>query len=148
MSGHPRVIGYLQRAVSHEFSAAQQYTLQAVLAESWNLPLLSAELRAGAHEELAHAEAFIGHLVRLGITPSSSQPRVPPVGRSHAELLRYGLATEVAAVRLYEEAAQFCARTGDTVHHAVFARILGDERQHQRDLERNLQALGAGLQHE
>lgn len=143
MSSHPRVISYLQRAVSHEFSAVQQFTLQAVLAESWNLAALANELRTGAREELEHAEAFIGHLVRLGITPSVSQPRLPPIGRAHAELLQHGLATEVAAVRLYEEAAQFCLRAGDTVHHALFARILGDEQQHQQDLERRLQALGA-----
>lgn len=144
MSGHPRVIGYLQRAVSHEFGAAQQFTLQAVLAESWNLPTLATELRTGAREELEHAEAFIGHLVRLGITPGVSQPRLPPVGHSHAELLQYGLVTEMAAMRLYEEAAQFCSRTGDSVHYALFTRILGDEKQHLQELEHRLQALGTG----
>lgn len=142
MSGHPRIIGYLQRAVSHEFGAAQQFTLQAVLAEAWNLPAFAAELRTGAREELEHAEAFIGHLVRLGITPRAGQTNVPAVGRTHADILRFGLATEVAAVRLYTEAAEFCAHTGDAVHHALFARILDDERQHRQMLERQLQALG------
>ncbi len=144
MSGHPRIIGYLQRAVNHEFSAAQQFTLQAVLAESWRLPELAAELRDGAREELQHAEVFIGQMLRLGVTPRAGQPRAPQSGRSHVELLRYGLATEAEAVRLYEEATRFCERIGDAANHAAFARILDDERQHQQHLERRLRALGAG----
>ena len=144
MSGHPRVIGYLQRAVNHEFSAAQQFTLQAVLAESWRMPELADELRSAAREELVHAEAFILRLVEMGVTPGAGQLRAPPVGRSQAELLRYGLATEVEAVRLYREAGRFCEGIGDVTHYELFARILNDEQQHQGDLERRLLTLDAG----
>lgn len=143
MKGHPRVIGYLQRAVSHEFGAAQQFTMQAVQSEGWGLDALAAELRQGAREELGHAEMFLRQLRALGVTPHPGQPRAPQVGRSHAELLRFGLATEAEAIRLYREASLFCGHIGDADNRAVFARILEDEEHHYQELERRLAAAGA-----
>jgi bacterioferritin len=143
VKGHPRVIGYLQRAVNHEFNAAQQFTLQAVRAEVWGLPQLAAELREGALEEIRHAEQFIRRMYALGVTPHIGQPRTPPVGRTHAEILRFGLATEAEAIRLYEEACVFCRRIGDESQVELFARILEDERQHYRELLQRLEAIEA-----
>lgn len=144
MKGHPRVIGYLQRAVNHEFNAAQQYTLQAVQAEVWGMKPLTDKLREGVREELRHAEEFLRRMYALGVTPHAGQPRAPQVGRSHAELLRFGLATEAEAIRLYREACQFCERIADVDNREIFARILQDEVHHHQELERQLQALGAG----
>jgi len=143
MSGHPRVIGYLQRALDHEFSAAQQFTLQAGQAEVLGLPVLAAELRTAARDELAHAEVFITRLNALGCTPRAGGAGVPGIGRTHLELLRQGLATEASAIRLYGEASRFCRQIGDDGHGAVFERILDDEQQHYRDLERKIQSLGS-----
>lgn len=143
MKGHPRVIGYLQRAVNHEFNAAQQYTLQAVQAEVWGLKALADELREGVREEVRHAEIFITQMLRLGVTPHAGQPRAPQIGRTHADILRFGMATEADAMRLYSEAAEYCARIDDRDNHEVFARILADEEHHYQGLERQLLALGS-----
>lgn len=141
MRAHPRVIGFLQRAVNHEFNAVQQYTLQAVRAETLGLNRLATELRAGCLEEIQHAEVLIGRLYMLGATPRAGQPRAPQVGRTHVEMLRFGLATEGDAIRLYEEACTFCKRIGDEEHRALFARILADEMRHYKELERAINAL-------
>lgn len=143
MSGHPRVIGYLQRALDHEFGAAQQFTLQAGQAEVLGLPALAAELRTAASEELAHAGAFIARLYALGATPRAGNAGAPGIGRTQRELLRHGLATEASAIRLYSEAARYCQQIGDRDNGEVFARILGDEEQHYRELERRIESLGA-----
>ena len=143
MTGHPRIIAYLQRAVSHEFTAAQQYTLQAGSAENWGMGDLATKLRRDAGEELEHAEAFIKQMLRLGAEPRSSQPRTPRVGRSHVELLRFGLATEQDAIRLYDEAARFCEQIGDSDNYLLFTRILKDEEDHAAGLQQSLAALGA-----
>lgn len=140
MNGHPRVIAYLQRALAHEFAAAAQFTLQAVQASALGLARLAEGLREGAREELGHAEAFAARLLAIGVTPRTVGPsRMPPAGRTHEELLRFGLATEEEAIRLYREAAEFCRRIGDDGNAALFARILDEEITHCRELE---QALG------
>lgn len=143
MSGHPRVIGYLQRAVSHELNAAQQLTLQAVQAEMLGLLPLAAELRQGMQEEILHAEDFIRRMMQLGAAPRTGSTGGFPIGRSHGEILRFGLATEAAAIRLYREACEYCERSGDQDNYSLFARILEDERQHYQSIERALQALGS-----
>lgn len=144
MSAHPRIIGYLQRALSHELLAVQQCILQAATATSLGLAALADQLRSDAHDELAHAEAFAAQLLRCGAGLHASQPHAPRVGRTHKEILHFGLATEVEAVRLYSEAATFCARIGDHDNHALFSRIGEDERQHRQSIERVLQALEGG----
>lgn len=142
MKAHPRVIAYLQRAASHEFSAVQQLTLQAVQAEMLGLVPLASELRQGVQEEIQHAEQFVGQMLRLGVMPCPSQLRALPVGRTHAELLRFGLATEAEAIRLYREASQFCERITDQDNCALFTRILADEVQHHSHIEGAIKALG------
>jgi len=142
MSGHPRVIGYLQRALDHEFGAAQQFTLQAGQADVLGLPALATELRTAASEELAHAGIFIARLYALGATPRAGNAGAPGIGRTQRELLLHGVATEMSAIRLYTEAARFCRQIGDHDNGEVFARILEDEVQHRRDLEKRIESLG------
>lgn len=143
MSWHPRIIAYLQRAVSHEFSAVQQFTLQAVQADRLGLGSFAAELRVGAVEELRHAEAFSYRLYELRAGSPSVHTAVRPVGHTELELLCFGLATEAEAMRLYTEALQFCERTADADSAALFARIHRDEVQHYQELERRLREHGA-----
>ncbi|MDA8364512.1 MAG: ferritin-like domain-containing protein [Gammaproteobacteria bacterium] len=147
MSGHPRIVAYLQRAVSHEFSAAQQFTLQAVQAERLGIGSLADELRAGALDELSHAEAFCRRLHELGAGSPSVQAVARPVGRTLVELLRFGLATEADAMRLYSEALRFCERMADAGNAALFARIHGDEVKHYQELDRRLRLHGAEMRH-
>jgi bacterioferritin len=138
MIGHPRLIGYLQRAVEHELGAAQQYTLQAVQAAALGNAAFAAVLREDAREELEHAEAFAQRLLVLGSTLRAGQSRAPQVGRSQEELLRFGLATEATAMRLYSEAGDFCRRIGDRENAELFDRIFDDEVRHYRKLEQDL----------
>lgn len=142
MRSHPRVIGFLQRAVNHEFNAVQQYTLQAVQAETWGMNRLAAELREGVLEEIRHAEALIRRMYALGVTPRAGHSRVPQIGHTHAELLRFSLATEAEAIRLYKEAHVFCEQIDDRESREVFARILADEMRHYRELEHQVKELG------
>lgn len=143
MATHPRVITYLQRALAHELGAAQQYTLQAVHAAHWGRAALAAKLRADAHEELGHGEAFSMRLLALGAIPRAGTNAVPPVGASLGELLAYALATESAAVQLYREASRFCMTVGDAETAALFTRIGADEAAHAEALRRELAVLTA-----
>jgi len=139
---HSRVIGYLQRAVNHEFSAAQQYTLQAASAARWGMSELADKLRGDAREELEHAEAFLGQMLARGVTLRVGNTRTPQIGNTRAEVLKFGMETEQAAVRLYREAATFCRQIGDASGAELFTRILRDEEKHFDELEREFAAAG------
>lgn len=135
MPAHPRVISYLQRALDHEFGATQQYAMQAALARVLGLEAMAAELREGVDEELRHAELLLRAIYALGVAPRAVQARAPLIGRSQAEMVRFGIETERNAIRLYREACGFCDSIGDTRHADLFAAILEDEIRHCRQLE-------------
>ena len=143
MRAHPRTISYLQRALNHEFGATLQYSMQAALADTLGLDALAAELREGVQEELRHAGLLMRAMYAIGVTPHAGQPRATRVGRTQAEMLRFGHQTEIDAIRIYREACRFCDSIGDVRHAGLFAAILDDEIRHCRELEQQLSVAGA-----
>lgn len=135
MAGHPRVVALLHRALNHELGAVQHCVLQAGQADRLGLRRLAEELRESARDELAHAEAFAARLLDCGMPLRPAGAPVPPIGRSHEDLLRRSLALEVAAVRLYEESVRVCRTLGESASEALFARVLAEEWGHLRALE-------------
>ncbi len=143
----PRIIGYLNRAVAHELSAVQQYLTQARLTALWGMDSLSRALRQEADEELAHADRFITRLLFHGAVPGGGPLAPVRVGRTVVELLLHNRDMEADAVRIYEEAADYCRRRGATEDAELFASIMQDEIAHLRDLEQQLYDSGDGDQH-
>lgn len=143
MSTHidPRLSGYLSRALSHEMAAVQQYLLQAKLTGMWGLSAQSAHFRNDVNEELVHAERLMERMLVLGIPCNGTQ--LPPTrpGRTVEEMLRIDQELEIEAIRLYEEAAAYCARRQDGETLQLVRSILEDEWAHLRELEQQLSAL-------
>ena len=125
-----RLIGYLNRAAGHELGAVQQYLAQSRLCEKWGLIEFSRQFAEDSREEMGHLSDLMDALLQLGVTPQASH--IPPVrlGRSIVQMMEVDRELEYEAIRLYEEAAEFCARRRDTTHQALFERILKDEVEH------------------
>lgn len=138
MHADPRLTGYLTRALGHELAAVQQYLLQATLAGLWGLSTISARLREDVNEELVHAERLMERMLVLGIPSNGIQ--LPPIrpGRTLEEMVLIDRDLEIEAVRLYEEAAHYCARMRDGETQTLFGGLLQDEIGHLRELDRML----------
>ncbi|ODU04231.1 MAG: bacterioferritin [Thiobacillus sp. SCN 63-1177] len=134
MAIDPRLLGYLNRALDHEMAAVQQYMAQSRLCDLWNLADYCAHFHQDVTEELGHVQSLMDALLRLGLTPNATQ--LPPVrlGRNLGEMIAIDRVLEVEAIRLYEEAAAYCARVRDFGHHGLFAGILKDELMHLDEL--------------
>jgi bacterioferritin len=132
----PRLLGYLNRALGHEMAAVQQYMAQSRLCDLWQLADYCSHFHQDVIEELGHVASLTDALLKLGAAPNATQ--LPPVrlGRTLEEMIAIDRVLEVEAVRLYEEAAAYCARVRDDVHHALFQKILQDELQHLQELDR------------
>ncbi len=130
----PRLIGYLTRALDHELAAVQQYMAQSKLCDLWDMAEYCAHFRQDVQEELGHVEALMEALLRLGVAPHGAHLAPVRLGRSLGEMIAIDRLLEIEAVRLYEEAAAYCARVRDAEHHALFQRILRDEVQHLDEL--------------
>ncbi len=129
-SADPRTLGWLQRALTHEMRAVQQYLAQSVLARLWGDTALADELRREADEELEHAERLMGQLIRLGVAPNASALPPARLGRTPAELLAADHALEVEAVNLYVDALAHAKRQRDATTGELFAGLLADEQRH------------------
>ena len=122
-------------------AAVQQYLLQAKLTGMWGLSAQSAHFRNDVSEELVHAERLMARMLELGIPCNGMQ--LPPMrpGRNLEEMLHIDREIEIEAIRLYEEAAAYCARRQDTETLQLMRSILDDELGHLRELDQQLSAL-------
>ena len=136
-----RVLGYLGRALSLEFTAVQQYSTQARLVATWGLTEEANRLRNEAGEEMGHVDRIIGRMLALGVAPNASQLRPARLGSSLYKLLQQNQAFELELVRLYEEATRYCAKQGDHDNRLFFETLLEEERAHGHEMTRWLEKL-------
>jgi bacterioferritin len=146
-AAHPRVLGYLGRALSLELSAVQQYMTHASLAERWGDADAAQRFRQETVEEMQHAERLVRRMLALGVAPAASQLR--PVG--HAPdllgLLRLNGQLEAALIEHYDQAVRFCKQIGDQENEALFRELWSDEQHHDQDLALWMQSLISSESH-
>ena len=139
---HPRVLGYLGRALSLELTAVQQYMTQASLVEIWGDQDASERFRAETVEEMQHAERIVSRMLALGAVPAASQLRPVTVAADLIGLLEQNTELETLLIDHYDEANRFCQLVGDSENGAFFAQLLKEEQHHGEELASWLTALG------
>lgn len=141
-AAHPRVLGYLGRALSLELSAVQQYMTQASLLELWGDAEASRRFREETVEELRHAEKLVRRMLSLGVAPAASQLRPVSHAADLAGLLRHNSLLEAHLINHYAEAVRFCIQIGDGENGDFFQELWRDEQSHGEDLAAWLGQLG------
>jgi len=139
-----KVLGYLGRALSLEFSAVQLYSTQSRLAANWGLDEPAERLGNEATEEMGHVQRIINRMLALGVAPNASQLRPVTLGRDLHELLLGAQALEHELVRLYDQATRHCAKVGLHDDRRFFQALLEEEQEHGRALARWLLELSGG----
>ena len=132
---NPRVLGYLGRALSHEFSAIQQYLTHAQLVGFWGLQDVAKHFADEAAEEQGHAARLTHRMLELGAMPNASQLTPVRAGGSLLELLEHNRAMEARAVEIYREAASYCSLINDLTDRDLFATLMKEEMEHARMLD-------------
>lgn len=143
---HPRVLGYLGRALSLELTAVQQYMTQASLAEIWGDGDASQRFRAETVEEMQHAERIVSRMLALGVAPAASQLRPVTVAADLIGLLEHNAELERLLIDHYDEASRFCQLIGDQDNAAFFTALLAEEQHHGEELSNWLTSLGGPRQ--
>jgi len=138
---HPRVLGYLGRALSLELSAVQQYMTQASLVELWGLAEAAERFRHETVEEMQHAERIVKQMLALGVAPASSQLRPVTHAADLVGLLRHNSVLEQDLIHHYDDALRFCLLVGDRQNGAFFQALLEDEQHHGEELMQWLRQL-------
>lgn len=131
---HPRVLGYLGRALSLELTAVQQYMTHATLVELWGQTEAAQRFRQETVEEMQHAERIVQRMLQLGVAPAASQLRPVTHAPDLPGLLRVNALLETDLIQLYGEAVRFCVLIGDRDSEAFFRALWSEEQHHGEEL--------------
>ncbi len=138
MQGKPKVIALLNEALKEELTAINQYFLHAEMCENWHYSKLGDYIKKQSIDEMKHAEDLIERILFLDATPNMTELMELSVGRNVKEQLESDLKLEIAAVEMYNRAAETSRTEGDNASREMFERLLKDEEDHVDWLEAQL----------
>jgi bacterioferritin len=141
MKGNPRVIEYLNKALTHELTAVNQYWLHYRLLGDWGFTKLAKKEREESIEEMHHADKLVDRIIFLEGFPNMQHIDPLMIGQNIKEVLECDLKAEYSARALYMEARAACRKEEDYVSMDLFEELLADEEGHINHLETQLNLL-------
>jgi bacterioferritin len=135
MKGDPKVIDFLNAALTNELTAINQYWLHYRVLDNWGMKKLAAYERHESLEEMEHADRLAERILFLEALPNFQAIHKLKVGENVEEVLRADLALEHEAIPLLKEAIAHCESVRDFVSRDLFAHILKNEEDHVDFLE-------------
>src|ERR1700752_5540960 len=108
MKGNPRVIEYLNKALTHELTAVNQYWLHYRLLDDWGFTRLAKKERAESIEEMQHADKLVDRIIFLEGFPNMQHMAPLMIGQDIKEVLECDLRGEFNARDLYTRAREIC----------------------------------------
>jgi bacterioferritin len=138
MKGKARVIEYLNKALTHELTAVNQYWLHYRLLEDWGFTRLADKERKESIEEMQHADKLVARIIFLEGLPNMQHIDPLMIGQNIKEVLECDLKAEYSARALYMEARACCRKEEDYVSMDLFEELLSDEEGHINYLESQL----------
>jgi bacterioferritin len=143
MQGNPQVIDALNRALTIELTAINQYFVQAKMCKNWGFEKLGKKHYEESIGEMKHAEKLIDRIIFLEGVPEIARYDVIRVGINVQEQLENDLALETSGVNTYNEAITLAAQVKDNGSRELMNEILVDSEEHVDWLESQLHLIQA-----
>lgn len=138
MKGDAKVIQLLNKALSVELAAINQYFLHARMYKNWGLNALGKHEYDESIEEMRHADKLIERILFLEGLPNMQHLSKLAIGQKVPDCLTGDLKLEVEARELYVEAIGLCEEVKDHVSRLIFEENLRDTEEHIDYLETQL----------
>src|SRR3954453_2474270 len=138
MKCDPRVIEALNRALTIELTAINQYFCQAKMCKNWGFEKLAHKHYHESMGEMKHAEKLIDRILFLDGTPEIARYDVIRVGADVKEQLENDLGLELGGVKHYNETIDLCMKLKDNGTREVLGPILTESEEHVDWLETQL----------
>ena len=135
MQGDLKVIEYLNRALTNELTAINQYWLHYRVLHHWGVTKLAEYERHESIDEMKHADTLAERILFLDGLPNFQALHKLKVGETVEEILRADLMLEMEALPLLKDAIAHAESVRDFVSREIFERILESEEEHVDFLE-------------
>jgi bacterioferritin len=147
MKGDNQVIEYLNKVLTNELTAINQYFLHARMFKNWGFGKLNEHEYKESIDEMKHADRLIERILFLEGLPNLQDVGKLKIGENPEEMLRCDLQLKHQALPLLKDAIAHCEKCGDYVSRELFEDILENEEEHVDWLETQLELIGkVGLQ--
>ena len=141
MEAKPGVIDFLNRALTTELTAINQYFVQAEMCKNWGYDRLYEKLRATSLEEMEDTQELIARILYLEGIPNMQRLNQVRVGENVLEHLQIDLELELAAAADLREGIAHCTEVGDFNTRRMFEEMLSGEEEHVDYFETQLETI-------
>ncbi len=142
MKGDSKVIEYLNKAITNELTAVNQYFLHYKILKNWGVTKLAKHAYHESIDEMKHADKLIERVLFLEGLPNLQDLHRLRIGESVEEIIKCDLALETDdAIPLLKEAIAYCENIKDYVSRELFEDILESEEEHVDTLETMLELI-------
>jgi len=130
MEGSPKVIEFLNEALSAELAAINQYFVHSKLCENWGWQRLAEKYREESIEEMRDAEHLMDRIILLDGVPNMQRIGSVRIGETVREQLDVDRALETDAVDRYRRGVALALEEGDPGTRDLLERLVIGEEEH------------------
>ena len=138
MRGDAKTIEFLNKALTNELTAINQYFLHAKMFANWGFKEIAAHEHHESIDEMKHADKLIERVLFLEGLPNLQALGKLMIGENPKEMLECDLKLELQALPLLKEAIAYCETVADYVTRELLEDILESEEEHVDWLETQL----------
>ncbi|MEX2515717.1 MAG: bacterioferritin [Gammaproteobacteria bacterium] len=138
MQGDKKVIDYLNKSLTNELTAINQYFLHARMYKNWGLKELGEHEYHESIDEMKHADKLVERILFLDGLPNLQDIGKLKIGENPKEMIELDLKLEHEAIPLLRESINYCESVKDYISRELFEEILDGEEEHVDWLETQL----------